>query len=507
MSVNWTFVYMVLSTYFVITLSQCYLNGRCICHCDCESGCTSCYKGWSGSKDNVCQRKNIAYIPPKEQIESKDPTVEKTQHAFDENITSFYKTGHNSTQQLLFKFRNIKRIKYLHIISTADLSAFVHLSASTENSTSRIQTQTEVYLKSSIERNITWCGTIQPTMETSDHYLNCTDAIIGSLINIYFNGGSLLLNEIKVYECSFGTYGFQCENICRNCISNQCDGITGICILGCRNGWWGDLCDMECASVCVESCDRSNGHCSKCISGKYGPNCSESCSRNCKPAGICLQDGECQNGCLEGWSGPMCYQKCFDGNCNNLNYTLTPALCEQCNGSKGECQRCRSDYLLCADDLGNCLKCDNGFGNCTECIKGRYGAQCKMNCSDHCIGKDCDFDGLCTLGCEEGFSGGTCTELIQTSVIESFRAPYIIAVSVLGVLCTSFAVLLIRFKMKDKRKKESEMQVTYECSRVIHEADHGYETVTNSCHTLQLADQDNECVREPDYQTIDFCTV
>ncbi|XP_062588649.1 protein draper-like isoform X3 [Saccostrea cucullata] len=503
MSVNWTFVYMVLSTYFVITLSQCYLNGRCICHCDCESGCTSCYKGWSGSKDNVCQRKNIAYIPPKEQIESKDPTVEKTQHAFDENITSFYKTGHNSTQQLLFKFRNIKRIKYLHIISTAD-------------STSRIQTQTEVYLKSSIERNITWCGTIQPTMETSDHYLNCTDAIIGSLINIYFNGGSLLLNEIKVYECSFGTYGFQCENICRNCISNQCDGITGICILGCRNGWWGDLCDMECASVCVESCDRSNGHCSKCISGKYGPNCSESCSRNCKPAGICLQDGECQNGCLEGWSGPMCYQKCFDGNCNNLNYTLTPALCEQCNGSKGECQRCRSDYLLCADDLGNCLKCDNGFGNCTECIKGRYGAQCKMNCSDHCIGKDCDFDGLCTLGCEEGFSGGTCTELIQTSVIESFRAPYIIAVSVLGVLCTSFAVLLIRFKMKDKRyriighgglKKESEMQVTYECSRVIHEADHGYETVTNSCHTLQLADQDNECVREPDYQTIDFCTV
>jgi hypothetical protein len=44
-------------------------------------------------------------------------------------------------------------------------------------------------------------------------------------------------------ECTDGTYGYNCNNTCGNCIYGAaCDKFTGSCLTGCSAGYYGDLC-------------------------------------------------------------------------------------------------------------------------------------------------------------------------------------------------------------------------------------------------------------------------
>ena len=46
-----------------------------------------------------------------------------------------------------------------------------------------------------------------------------------------------------VQECDVGSYGFNCNNSCGNCLDNTtCEKIKGKCLNGCEPGWRGDVC-------------------------------------------------------------------------------------------------------------------------------------------------------------------------------------------------------------------------------------------------------------------------
>ena len=47
-------------------------------------------------------------------------------------------------------------------------------------------------------------------------------------------------------ECSAGTYGTRCENLCSgNCLESQaCNFVNGFCDQGCKSGWTGPRCQL-----------------------------------------------------------------------------------------------------------------------------------------------------------------------------------------------------------------------------------------------------------------------
>ena len=99
--------------------------------------------------------------------------------------------------------------------------------------------------------------------------------------------------------CEAGTYGQNCENICRGhclechvdtgnclqyngqtcfyCSSNNCDN-RGICKT-CLNGRHGRYCNLTCPNNCAECTSSSN--CTRCIDGYYGSKCFEKCPIHC----------------------------------------------------------------------------------------------------------------------------------------------------------------------------------------------------------------------------------
>lgn len=156
----------------------------------------------------------------------------------------------------------------------------------------------------------------------------------------------IYIYKLFYIECSLGTYGSLCENECRNCQGNRCEGYTGICLSSCNHGWYGEKCDRKCSSNCETSfCDSALG-CTNCLSGHLGPDCE------------------------------LCESNTYGKNCS----------------------------LSCK----NCQDCDPVLG-CKECISGFHGLDCNLSCPQDCRNKKCDrFSGHCRDGCNDGFWGETC---------------------------------------------------------------------------------------------------
>lgn len=68
------------------------------------------------------------------------------------------------------------------------------------------------------------------------------------------------LLALTASACDHGKWGENCENYCGSCAANSaCEQTTGVCSLGCANGWNGDKCDSP---VCEPStCEEVGGHC------------------------------------------------------------------------------------------------------------------------------------------------------------------------------------------------------------------------------------------------------
>ncbi|XP_072020620.1 multiple epidermal growth factor-like domains protein 10 [Amphiura filiformis] len=116
---------------------------------------------------------------------------------------------------------------------------------------------------------------------------------------------------------------------------------------------------------CCPGFVQNGTHCSPCLRGTYGPNCSRTCPEclngfgTCEPRdGVCTcLDGyhgeNCDKGCSRGWYGKNCLQKC-----------QCPTKHHKCNRITGDCH-CRS--RRCSDSRGHyhgggADKIDNGGG-------------------------------------------------------------------------------------------------------------------------------------------------
>nr|XP_034315178.1 uncharacterized protein LOC117685069 [Crassostrea gigas] len=58
------FLVLVLQLLYILNIpqGQCTGNGTCVCHCeDCDSRCSACLPGWSGSTTNYCQKSNTFF--------------------------------------------------------------------------------------------------------------------------------------------------------------------------------------------------------------------------------------------------------------------------------------------------------------------------------------------------------------------------------------------------------------------------------------------------------------
>ncbi|CAG2257239.1 PTPRT [Mytilus edulis] len=218
-------------------------------------------------------------------------------------------------------------------------------------------------------------------------------------------------------------YGPLCNTTCPKNCNGPCDLESGICILGCMNGWTDVKCDKECSA------------------GLYGKDCRETCSISCLNSPCSHVTGECIGGCQDGWQGFNCSQNCPNGqfgrNCSRFCDGCVSSMCDSVSGLCDNTTSCNPGYehtnacnISCDDgDFGiGCAKkcycliatCSKTDGKCPPggCEAGFHGKSCNQECNNGTFGQNCKHvcegcisvmcrsnDGLCdnTTGCEPGY--------------------------------------------------------------------------------------------------------
>ncbi|XP_033751454.1 multiple epidermal growth factor-like domains protein 6 [Pecten maximus] len=245
------------------------------------------------------------------------------------------------------------------------------------------------------------------------------------------------------FICEKGYIGPNCTDACRNCKEEQCQLDTGICIVGCKEGWFGDACSQRCPPGCL-SCDNPES-CQECLPGLTGNLCKQKCPQKCKE---CFYDDfteevHCES-CISSYDVEEKSCECTNSKCKEYEtdtkrcksceqgwfpYMHSCCPCSSCDQGQGICQRINK----CSDGCGtnpksseisgcstkcavsNCDWCEvnsTGSENCLMCSEGWYptihGCQ---SCSSHCAGagRKCDnISGICLQGCRHGWHGGRC---------------------------------------------------------------------------------------------------
>ncbi|GFR72962.1 multiple epidermal growth factor-like domains 10 [Elysia marginata] len=151
----------------------------------------------------------------------------------------------------------------------------------------------------------------------------------------------------------------------------------------------------------------------KCKRGTYGENCAHNCSSHCKGGDqLCnYKSGQCDLGCVEGYTGEKCLQK-------------VAAESEQ------------------------------------VCRNRTYGTNCLKRCSEHCAGpqKPCHpVSGACSKGCSDGYIGPQC--LIAQTKSQS-KAPSVPKSAFINwtfvFICTNICLFAsgIMLSRKDKLRRK-----------------------------------------------------
>ncbi|CAC5379813.1 Tyrosine-protein phosphatase non-receptor type 5,Receptor-type tyrosine-protein phosphatase R,Receptor-type tyrosine-protein phosphatase eta,Tyrosine-protein phosphatase 10D,Tyrosine-protein phosphatase non-receptor type 7,Receptor-type tyrosine-protein phosphatase O,Receptor-type tyrosine-protein phosphatase beta [Mytilus coruscus] len=250
------------------------------------------------------------------------------------------------------------------------------------------------------------------------------------------------VTNVKIYyrndRCWKGTWGVNCLHPCpANCIANHCYPENGSCVWGCD--CLHDTCDMI-TSICTEGCKAG-------LIGQYCNNTNYNLASN----GIATQtpsnanhpaymsvDGN-RTGICSMTFGSKSYLQVDTGYMsvitmvymtfgmstpyNNSNYSV---YCSNKSDSwnngieiyNGERPTediyvtavCR--YIIYVPPImkGTSVVdlCEIEIGGCPV---GKYGVNCKMNCSANCISKSCDlYNGNCTYGCTDGWVNERCNE-------------------------------------------------------------------------------------------------
>nr|XP_022311501.1 uncharacterized protein LOC111116789 isoform X2 [Crassostrea virginica] len=199
--------------------------------------------------------------------------------------------------------------------------------------------------------------------------------------------------EVQVFGCELGKYGVNCTMTCSHCKNNVSCGIVD-----------GKCNDKGCAYPGYQK-----PYCQSCEPGKYGMYCTKKCD-HCKDNSSCGQvDGKCNDeGCAyPGYQKPNC-QTCSTGSYG-----------KEC---KQKCSKNCMDKEKCNPINGTCKKCADGFRGekCDQnCSDGTYGLGCKFNCSVHCLDDNsCNkVNGTCSK-CHPGWHNNFCSalQLVETGL-------------------------------------------------------------------------------------------
>nr|XP_034313036.1 multiple epidermal growth factor-like domains protein 10 isoform X2 [Crassostrea gigas]XP_034313037.1 multiple epidermal growth factor-like domains protein 10 isoform X2 [Crassostrea gigas]XP_034313038.1 multiple epidermal growth factor-like domains protein 10 isoform X2 [Crassostrea gigas]XP_034313039.1 multiple epidermal growth factor-like domains protein 10 isoform X2 [Crassostrea gigas]XP_034313040.1 multiple epidermal growth factor-like domains protein 10 isoform X2 [Crassostrea gigas] len=358
--------------------SQCIGNTTCDCHCFCCSPvclgspalyCTSCAKGWSGTTNNGCQRQNVAYNTSVENSSTASGSF-PPKNAVDENDRTYVLSKTEENPKLKITLSKIFNIKSIYVAIYAE----------------GYNTRHNIYVTKTTSMNLSMdnlCGSIYQAK--SDLYgidITCLEGKILTgdqiVIQEITTWGRIRVHDVRVYQCSQGTYGDQCDRECRNCVGNRCDGYTGACERGCNIGWQGATCGAKCSTNCRENiCDQNTGFCTVgCKPEWYGEKCDRQCPSLCESP--CDRYLGCRH-CQIGFNGPNC-NPC-DGKTHGKNCSL---ICQNCN----DC---------------------NNVNGCRECFNGFYGNLCEIECPKQCRNDICyRQSGVCKGGCKDGYAGTKC---------------------------------------------------------------------------------------------------
>jgi len=272
----------------------------------------------------------------------------------------------------------------------------------------------------------------------------------------YWPAGTCSLEE----RCTTDSWGPRCEQHCpQHCSSSHvpsCLRESGACIKCQDNLWWGEACEKPVPEGCKtragrypKGVDRKTGKCEiGCKVGYFGEMCEYKCSPNCLND-ACGEKSVCTDGCKLGFWGPLCDKSCPE-------HTKTDKGCHRDTGMPLECERAwhpgyhhKEAAAAAAPTDGNsgwdlgiflgeeqldnstgepgCLKCSemckregegavcDHQGRCLQgCVRGFHGPRCEEQCPPRCKGA-CDiratgyWDGHCEA-CQPGFAGSQCTE-------------------------------------------------------------------------------------------------
>ncbi|XP_052761953.1 multiple epidermal growth factor-like domains protein 11 [Mya arenaria] len=223
--------------------------------------------------------------------------------------------------------------------------------------------------------------------------------------------------------CIDGYWGVWCYNKCQNLSCKTCDRDDGFNCYECKTGFYDKDCGSSCSPNC-KGCRRNDGQCNSCVNGYWGKFCNNQCGYQCKTCSrlegcipkecqdcgcckqvkeICYHPGGCTNGCIDGYWGVWCYNKC-----QNLN-------CKTCDRDDGfNCYECKTGFYdkdcgsSCSPNCKGCQMrdgcqgsiCRKNDGSCLNCKPGYFGQHCNKPCPEFC--QSCEQNGLCST-CKPGY--------------------------------------------------------------------------------------------------------
>ncbi|BFY99750.1 hypothetical protein BsWGS_02790 [Bradybaena similaris] len=341
---------------------------RLTCHCKDDVDCNDtsgtcpgpCAEGWSGPS---CQRQNVVLGMS---TDMKTSDWSKGARAVDGDVRTCVTSTSNRTGWWRVDLLVQKTLFFMEIL-------FANQTARP----GRIRVHVSDYIDTFLGKP---CALIPASHKATQ--FTCDLPSTGRYLGVMNTQGQITLCEVYVYVCEHFTFGANCSQEC-SCSDPReiCNGITGSCNTGCRDGYTG--------ITCTQACPRH-----------YGKECRYKCGRCYNNQSCDHETGRCPSGCAPGWTGPLCQQACHPG-----TYGI-----DCIHG----CHRCL-DNASCDPQTGNCpWRCEPGWKGVrcdAECEPGQHGQNCEFQCG-HCYGAfPCDrYTGMCPFGCDSGFEGLFCTK-------------------------------------------------------------------------------------------------